>query len=354
MKYAHLVIGLAVGLALVVLALYVAPKNGVTTPGQIKARTKEFILGPIDVSKVYPSMTGPTLREQTNLDNHQSGSTYSWITSYSTEVEDNEGAPESLQYLCHAWALVGGQSTHQLMTISQGMPEMVLPAGYAIQIPNKENTLLLSAQVLNDDPETNKRLRYKMTFHYFNDAEAKKLGIKPLRQISLFVNAADVNQAKTAEGLLCDHGEEAGALANAQMSLPTSTDTAAHAGSMTSAKNDPSLFYVPPGHHEYHSPVPKNSPYYVNSGVIHFIKLHLHAYGTSVALIDKTIGRTIWQGSGQDEDGKAVLAKTDFYSDSTGIRIDPSHDYEIMTTYDNTSSQPVDAMAVLRLYVADE
>jgi hypothetical protein len=87
---------------------------------------------------------------------------------------------------------------------------------------------------------------------------------------------------------------------------------------------------------------------------IHFIKLHLHAYGESLALIDKTDGKTLWKGWGESDVAQDALTKTDFYSSTEGLKIKASHQYELVTVYNNTTKHPVDAMAVLRLYVSDD
>ena len=86
-------------------------------------------------------------------------------------------------------------------------------------------------------------------------------------------------------------------------------------------------------------------------GLIHFIKIHLHPYGESVALIDKTTGQVVWKGNAINHPDRAQIVDIDSYSSTTGIPIYKDRNYELVTTYNNPTAQTVDAMAVMRVFV---
>ena len=276
-------------------------------------RTQTITLGPVRVNKVYPIMVGPSVGEAAHVGDEELGDDI-WVIGYRVDVMDSKGAPQTLAHLCHAWAYDVDRPKMGLMTVSQGMAEMDLPKGYAIRLENKLGNVMLSAQTMNDDPAVDKTLSFKMTFRYVESPEGVRMGLKPLRQVAVWVKPDDVSPEHFSK--------------------------------------DDALFYVPPGFHEYHSQI--RDPLFYTGGTIHMIKLHLHAYGESVALFDKTTGKVVWKGYGKTDPDRHIVVKTDSYSSSEGIKTDKTHDYELIATYNNTTATPVDAMALLRLYVASD
>ena len=106
---------------------------------------------------------------------------------------------------------------------------------------------------------------------------------------------------------------------------------------------------VPPGRQVVRSDVRAGAIQF--DGMIHFIKIHLHPYGESVALVDKATGEEVWKGRANNHPERAHLLAVDSYSDTAGIPIHRERDYELITVYDNPTDRPIDAMAVMRLYV---
>ena len=105
-------------------------------------------------------------------------------------------------------------------------------------------------------------------------------------------------------------------------------------------------FLVPPGRHKCSRVYPKGA--FSEDTSIHFIKVHLHQYGQSISLVDKTANKVLWQGHAKTE--KNQIESVDYYSNSDGIQIFANHDYEIVSEYWNKSTKNADGMAVLRMY----
>lgn len=297
------------------------------------ARSDSFMLGPVHVDKIYPSMTGPVMRQQVQVE----GEGMRWVTGMHAEVLDKSGAQLPSEYLCHAWVIFGGATgaDQKMLTISEGLDSMSFPKGFAVPVSGKGRDAALLAQALNGDEHANLDLSYKLVIDSVDDAAAKKLNLRPLRTISLAVMAKDANPSGSSE--ICRTQDETENILPAGKGMEKSV---VH-------------FDVPPGRHEYRSTLPKDSPIYLG-GTIHYIKLHLHPYGLLVALVDKTTGKTLWQGEAKTVPGRGVLTDIDYYSSETGIPIDTSHEYEIVSVYDNTLDHVTDAMAVLRVYIADD
>ena len=88
-----------------------------------------------------------------------------------------------------------------------------------------------------------------------------------------------------------------------------------------------------------------------SSGLIHFIKVHLHPHGESVALVDKETGDVLWKGVAQNHPVRAQVVSIDSYSSTVGIPIYKDRQYELVTIYNNPTDHNIDAMAVMRIFV---
>lgn len=308
---------------------------GDAQPEDEALRTSTFTLGPLHVDRKYPSMTGPSKSGQVTIGDKETSKNI-WIKSFRVDVEGDKGESVSSEYLCHSWVVLGKPQLgdQRLMTVSQGLEEMKFPQGFAIKAENAAGNASILAQALNNNDDINKNLSYKLTVHYLTDTDAEKYALKPLRTVTVAVMAKDTNTPRTESGDICTTQD--GMLEP----MPAGMSSLVH-------------FNVPPGRHEYKSPVARTNPIYMG-GNIHYIKLHLHPYGESVTLTDKTDGKTVWHGKTLKDANKAALTDADFYSSVDGIRIDPAHEYEITTVYNNTSGAVTDAMAVLRLYVSGD
>ncbi len=322
------------GIALL-LACAVPAHAGDAHPEDAALRTSVFTLGPLHVDRKYPSMTGPSKTGLVTIGADEKSKNI-WIKSFRVDVEGENGESVSSEYLCHSWVVLGKPQLgdQRLMTVSQGLEEMKFPQGFAIKAENAANNASILAQALNNNDDINKNLSYKLTVHYLSDADAQKYALKPLRTVTVAVMAKDTDTAPANSGDICTTQD--GMLEP----MPAGMSSLVH-------------FNVPPGRHEYKSPVERTNPIYMG-GTIHYIKLHLHPYGESVTLTDKTAGTTVWHGKTLKDANKAVLTDADFYSGIEGIKIDPAHEYEITTVYNNTSNAVTDAMAVLRLYVSGD
>lgn len=299
-------------------------------------KTQTFALGPLHVDKVYPSMTGPLKEETTTLGAPSTSPI--WLKSFRVDVEDERGRPERLEYLCHSWLMLTemGPKDQALLTVSQGLAEMKFPEGFAIRTPQKKENIRLLAQALNNNEKIDKKLTYKLTVSYLDDDVARRLKIRPLRTSTVAVLSKQ-GLAATAH----DRHAMMGGTGSDDKECPD-----AHS-------KDPVHFEVPPGRHEYKTPIDPESLFVGKELIVHYIKLHLHPYGESITLTDKTTGKILWKGKAKNATDRAALVSTDEYSSKKGFRMIPTHAYEISSVYDNKSNGPIDAMAVLRLYSED-
>jgi hypothetical protein len=294
-------------------------------------RTREISSRPVHLTRLYGSMMGPQSSRGFQLhEDHESP--YLWVRRLKVDTMNEEKELDSPEFLCHAWLTADagasrGNSEYPslFLTISQGMEDMQFPDGFAAMFDNRmiPRVACLSHAVNNNDREIDKEVHFRATIDYLDDAAAKELGIK--RLVSYMLHSS-YEVTDVAGG---GHQHGAGLHPEPGMRIDH--------------------WMVPPGRQVLKSPVrPRDVP---ADGNVHFVKLHLHPYGRSVSLWDKTDNREVWTGSAENHPTKAFLTSTDTYSSTTGFPVYKDHEYELTTIYDNPTDHDIDAMAVLRLYV---
>jgi hypothetical protein len=97
---------------------------------------------------------------------------------------------------------------------------------------------------------------------------------------------------------------------------------------------------------------PLRRPFRFNTR-IHYIAVHLHSYAESLELWDKTENRSVYKALCKPTEDRQGLAEVDHYSSVEGIPVYTDHDYELISTYNNTSDKEQTAMAFMFCYVAD-
>ncbi len=82
---------------------------------------------------------------------------------------------------------------------------------------------------------------------------------------------------------------------------------------------------------------------------IHAIDVHVHPFAESLELRDLTTQETLFKSRATQVSEGIGLARVEIYSSEEGIPVYADHEYAIISTYDNTSGVPQDAMASLFL-----
>jgi len=293
-------------------------------------KTKVVWLENFHVDRDFPAMSGPTKKKIIDLEEHKTPNAFTWIKSVKVDVMGPNKQSEPLALLCHAWVTLKDRSTYSdnqsgLITISEGMGESLFPKGYGMYIQgSSEPNIEILAQALNDDPHFKKDLSYRFTIQYLSNPTVDKHGpqlLKPLTQVSA-VAVGPKFQVK--DGQLCE--SELDSIGNPNLSHH---------------------FLVPPGKHEYRQTLAGSM--FQRANTLHFIKLHLHQFGESISFFDRTENKLLWSGKAYYKDGH--IDRVDSYSSETGIPVFPDHQYEIVSTYNNTSKKNAEGMAVLRMYI---
>jgi hypothetical protein len=102
----------------------------------------------------------------------------------------------------------------------------------------------------------------------------------------------------------------------------------------------------PAGSHSFDLPVGRSERYWEGSpainGRILGVSGHMHKYGVSLKLEDRTSGRVIWEGQPTvDEHGEVVAIPIKRFVRTFGVGAHPDHVYRLTVVYDNPTGSPV-------------
>ena len=309
------------------------------------------------VDRIYRSMTGPDGVQRFAFDKRAAPELL-WITGFEAEIVSGEDQrPVSSEFMCHSnldfvdtnehSKLVRNETVktnRRLFTLSQGQMDVVFPAGFGVPILSNE-TFALTTQVLNLNPQDEPfDVRHKTTIHYVRDAEVPKpmraLYQLPLQSMVLLEGPdgfAGMPEGGSEHATSCAVGEPA---RDRVIDDGMGRKFAAH-------------WVVEPGRHVFHTPVTQMMRIPGASTTVHFIAVHLHPFAESLELRDWTTGETVFKSEARNREDQIGLSHVESFVSVEGLSIHANHGYELIATYDNTSGEPQDSMAVMFLYAAD-
>jgi hypothetical protein len=279
-----------------------------------------------------------------------------WVVGYEAAIVDADSRePKSSEFMCHSNVdldmarhrqIFGWQKypSRRLFTLSEGQTDVKLPDGFGIPLRSDE-PLSVTAQVLNHNYHGAPiRVRQRVTVHYIRDRDLKK-PLVPLYQrgINTLVRLdgpAGSYNSEVADADVHDHGTAEGMGAD---SVPYHD----HEGRTFAGH-----WVVKPGREVRTTPI--NGWLDMRDDLkVHYVAVHLHPFAESLQLRDVTTGQTVLASKAENRPERIGLARVDQISSPQGITLHKDHQYELVSSYNNTTNQNRTAMAVMYLYVED-
>ena len=324
-------------------------------------RHAEILSEPYTIDRIYKSMAGPESQKVISIWQPEPPELL-WITGYRVVVVGADGkAPVSQEFMCHnnldLHPVVHSKLfdapmlfSPRLFTLSQGEFAIDLPRGFGLPVMSNE-PLYLSTQVLNHNrKDINIQVRHKVTIDFVRDKELTA-PLRPLFPAAGFVVA--LLEGKDGNfGMSHPEGVQGHASCLPGLQAPDSkysnvvfTDS--------DGRKATGHWVVKQGHEERHTLITPmmRLPY---DTMLHFVGVHLHPFATSLELRDLTDGKTVFKSRARGPKQGIGLAHVDAFASQEGIPVYKSHDYELVSVYDNTSPTEQDAMATMFFYLEDK
>lgn len=334
------------------LAAFVLPSVAQTDP---TVHERVVLSDVYDVDKLYKSMQGPYSSQSVSLEDTLFPELL-WIVGYEARMVGADGAtPLSQEFMCHSnldvdmkhHAQLFGwtkQATARIFTLSQGQFDIAFPEGFGIPILSTEK-LGLTTQVLNHNrPDEKFQVRHHITIRYVRDSDLTE----PMQPLFPSAAAGLVSLDGDRGFFAVETPDEAihgpGCMPGEKASARVIEDQ--HGGKFAGH------WVVKPGREVNRTNVTRwiDLPF---DTTVHYIAVHLHPFAESLELRDLTTGESLFKSHARPPEAGIGLAHVDHFSSAEGIPLYASHEYEIVSVYNNTSGVDQDSMAVMYLYLLD-
>ncbi len=333
-----------------------APDAASTRAQEIASREKvrEELSDYYTIDRKYRSMTGPQSTMPVAME--PGPPELLWITGYSADVVGDAGDPSGLdQFMCHSNLDLDSSEyikrfhlqhdvNPRLFTLSQGQMDIEFPAGFGIPVWSDEK-LSLTTQVLNlNYDDCDMKVRHRTRIRYVRDADLP-FAMEPLYEDAVF-GLKLLAGSDGRYGMDPRHAEHGGA------SCLPGQNAAAFQYHDDFGRTFTGHWIVHPGREVNRTPVDAMLALKRDT-TVHFIAVHLHPFAESLELVDATEGKTVFKSFARNPSDRIGLDRVDTFESPEGIPIRHDHHYELVSTYDNTSGQDQDSMAVMYLYLRD-
>ena len=338
------------------------PARRVSADG-VTPRYQQEILSPIFVmDRIYKSMQGPMSNVAFALGTPGTAAELFWVTGYETVITGADPNEEiSPEFMCHSNLDVKSAAFHgrfktamrltaqRLITADQGTYSFHFPDGFGVPIMSNF-PMRINAQVLNHNITGRKlEVRHRSRISYVKDSDLDRPLI-PLVQRAIMgmvlvegpdghVDVAPGEGKEEEHGEGCSIGIDLGGGRGKSHILPD-----AH-GRKFSA-----FWKVDPGREVRHTRVTTmlNLAY---DTTVHAASAHLHPFAETLDLHDITANKTVVSIRADQRPDAIGLETVHAFSSREGVPLYKTHEYELISTYDNTSGEPQDAMASMFLFV---
>lgn len=321
--------------------------------------TKTILSKPYKIDKKYASMRGPYGFNDVSLGDGDKPELL-WIVGYKTTVIDaaTSGAM-SQEFMCHANLDFEAKDYYdrfptsppvsgRVFTLSQGQQDIRFPEGFGIPVTS-DLPISLATQVLNlniEDP-SGLEVKHKVDIFYVRDSEVQG------QMVPLFQGAAEgfkaLGEAKhygfTPEEVATMDSMGSGCSVGSP-AVDGDSDDDTHGQKFTAH------WIVPPGREVNITNVTRfmNLPY---DTTVHYIAVHLHPFAERLVLEDLTSKTVVFDAKVTPAPDKIGIQSINHFASADGIKVYKDHQYQLTSTYNNTSGHEVDSMAVMYMYMRD-
>lgn len=358
------------GLIAAVLAIVAPPAAAAERAAESSAESvagapvqiKQILSKTYDVDRKYRSMMGPWSQEEIFLLDAAPQPELLWIVGYEAVMVGPDGEePREQEFMCHS-NLDIDPSMHRelfdarqvlsgrLFTLSQGQLDIEMPEGFGIPVMSHE-PLNLTTQVLNlnHDP-ANFQVRHKVTIRFVRDRQVKS-PMQPLMPIGVYgLKVLDAEQPAHYGMAMEDH--EGHDMEEMGPGCLVGENAAGHEYQDALGQRFTGHWVVKPGKEVNHTLVTNilNLPYDTS---VHYIAVHLHPFAEWLELRDLTSGETVFKSQVRPSDKGIGIRHVEYFTSEEGVMLYKDHEYELVSSYNNTSSEDQDSMAVMYMYLKD-
>ncbi len=308
------------------------------------------------VDDIYTSMQGPYSFKRFKL-NENEDELY-WITKFQGTANSKFDSQNiSNDFICHVnlyhsdvehFARMGLEERiniqeSQLITLTKGTLSVEFPKGFGYPIYSNEK-FLVGSQALNLNKKNEQfKVNYSFKMDYYKN---KNKRLKPLYMRYVVLAMPYKEGEETLETSTKDEDNLfvlcAGPSSNRRFKVENEK-----------GEKFTGFWKVPKGEYTYVNNI-SNTLNLKQIETVHLINAHVHPYAESIELKDATTNTTIFKSIITNSKDKKGIEEISEFSSVDGVKLFPSHQYNLILKVNNTTNQEIDMMGSMFLYFYDE
>ncbi len=313
-----------------------------------------------EIDRIVGAMVGPNSTIGVDLNLGSKKPELLWIKGAYAEMVDEAGETVSPEFMCHLVANVGTVRRHderlglvtedsRFAALAQGFYHKEYPEGFGLPVLSTDD-LAYASQVLNyNRRDLPIRVRHKVVTLLIRDSE---------RKVDLEAITPTYAQALVQIG--GEHGDGYFGIrvpdeevhgASCSIGRPADSDVSFTEDGY--GRTFTPHWIVDPGEMTLQTNVTRMLKLKYDT-TINSIDVHLHPFGRWIELRDVTTQETLFRAEARQRDSGIGLAAVQSYRSPAGIPVYTDHEYALVAHYDNDSSEPQDAMAVMYIGLHDK
>ncbi|MBN8701850.1 MAG: hypothetical protein J0M08_02215 [Bacteroidetes bacterium] len=358
---------------------HVSKKESFNNSQKYPLHTFEYVSPNLVIDSIYMSMKGPFNVNYINLSpkgnnrflNYLKKTEIYWLVGYSVEILDSNNKPLPDIFLCHnnldiydkttaPWQINTIGTFCRIFTLTGGQTEIKLPKGYGVPIASWQD-LTVTSQALNHNyPNIHLATKQRVKVYYLKDSELD-FSMQPVYQQAIFVT----KQLSGPEGEFAKPPKQFSP--TSPITIGDTSSTISYSACCTGRVFDENFnpykdnynrtytghWNIAPGYEKLTSNITLMLDLKYDTK-IRFIGIHAHPYSESLELIDKTENKSLFKGKNKSFSDKIGLAYLDSYSDTTGIQLYKTHEYVLISEYNNPQQVTHTAMATMFVYLEEK
>ena len=323
-----------------------------------KNKTLKRVSAPIEIQKPAMHMMGPAKNDFFKFPKSHQNQVI-WIKGFETRVfVDGQPVPNS-KLMCHntiekhiqkkdqAQLPFKRSDTWFIGVSSENHLKTKFPSGFAFPVAGSGEYFVNSQVTSETMLKRKKKIQYETQIDYQEESDSN-LNFKPLyRKTLMALNPREKGYCHFGVQNLNRVMASGGADCKIQPSM------AMHHGYFDSVdefgQKFSSHWFAGPGKLVHKTYVSKILDLKQDTK-IHYISAHVHPGVKSVRLIDKTRNITLFEAKVSAVNG---FMETNYFSSTEGIQVFKDNEYELVTDIDNPTSENIDIMAMLYVYMYD-
>lgn len=318
---------------------------------EIENQEQHYLMASPDfyIDGIYKSMEGPKSSNFVQLSQNPG---LLWITGFHVKaINAKDRKRISNDFICHTNIDFNdvryfsnfhledriGKQYPRMTSLSHGQENFEFPKGYGI--PMKGNDLLfVTTESLNHNiPDADFLIRHEVEIDYATQHAA----LKPLMSRTVYI-MLPYDKADPFKGPI-DPGKG--------YCIPVETKN--HSYDDGKGNKLSGHWVIPPGKNRYHSSIDSQLQMDRDSIRLHAAAVHVHPFATSLSIVDKTSGKTVFESKISNHQKKIGLSKIGALSSEEGIWMYRDHHYELVLQVNNTTDIDQDMMGSMFLFFYD-